>query len=113
VLKTGCATTRIEGSVLDGADGHYSRVIDAFNGGKLVIRDSTLAAGSGGGNGDLIGFGAERRQSLDVHEIDLRGGRTDCRTLPIWGHALHTWPDRVRVQRVSWQPEMNQGCRVQ
>jgi len=110
VLKTGCATTRVEGSVLDGGDGNYSRVIDAFNGGHLIVQDSTIAAGQTGGNGDLIGFGAEQRTPLSRHHIEVRGGTVDCRNLPIWGHALHTWPDRVRPGSVSWQPSRNLKC---
>ncbi len=112
LLKTGCATTRIEGSLLDGGQGNYSRVIDAFNGGRLIIRDSTLAAGQSGGNGDLIGFGAEKREPLSEHVVDLKAGTTDCRALPMWGHALHTWPGRVRVEQVTWEPTTNHGCRA-
>lgn len=112
VLKTGCATTRVEGSVLDGGEGNYSRVIDAFNGGRLIIRDSTIAAGRNGGNGDLIGFGAEARQPLAKNVVDLRAGITDCRALPGWGNALHTWPGRAPVDSVTWQPATNHGCRM-
>lgn len=113
VLKTGCATTRIENSVVAGGAGNYSRVIDAFNGGRLILRDSRLAAGESGGNGDLIGYGAEAREPLPEHRIEVRGGETDCRRLPAWGRALHAFPARVRLESLTWEPARNHGCRVE
>jgi hypothetical protein len=111
VLKTGCSETVIRDSRLDGGDGPYSRVIDAFNGGVLDIRDSALIAGPNGGNGDLIGFNGESRMELPRHTLAIRGGRVDCQGLPAWGYTLHTWADKPAPERIVWAPERNQGCR--
>jgi len=112
VLKTGCATTRILNSVLDGGDGNYSRVIDAFNGGELILRDSRITAGESGGNGDLIGYGAEGRADFPHHRIVVRGGTADCRQLPAWGHALHLFTQRTKPETVTWLPKENLKCIV-
>lgn len=109
VLKTGCATTRIEGSTITGGDGNYSRVIDAFNGGRLIIQDSTIAAGKSGGNGDLIGYGAEARTNLPENVINLRGGTTDCAALSAWGNTVNLFRG-ARPTSIIWQPAHNVDC---
>jgi hypothetical protein len=111
VLKTGCATTRIEASTITGGDGNYSRVIDAFNGGRLIVRDSTLAVGTSGGNGDLIGYGAEQRTALPEHVVDLRGGTTDCTALSGWGNTLHIFRN-LQPASVAWTPAQNRDCAI-
>lgn len=110
VLKTGCAYTRVEDSRLLGGDQDYSRLVDAFNGGVLEIRDSELTVGRDGGNGDLIGYGAEMRTRFEANRVVLTGGRLDCRRLRRRGHSLHTWDDRARPESVTWQPDEDAGC---
>jgi hypothetical protein len=62
----------LENVTLDETRGTGSRLIDAFNGGELVIRDSQLLAHPDDGNADVIGFRAEGRvdHTTDRVEID-------------------------------------------
>lgn len=109
-VKSGCAETRIEGSRLTGGPQSYSRLVDAFNGGVLAIRDSTLEVGPDGGNGDVIGFGAGMRERHAVNRVALIGGRMDCRGLPAYGKSLHTWDGHAQPDGVVWQPAQSVGC---
>ena len=110
VLKTGCARTRIENSTLAAGDRPYSRIVDAFNGGELEIRNSSLAAGRHGGNGDLIGYGAELRHRHPVNRVAVTAGQIDCKAPGTIAHLLHVWPDRVVPATVAWQPAQTRSC---
>jgi hypothetical protein len=110
VLKTGCATTRIVDSTLDGGARGYARLIDAFNGGALVIEDTDLVAGPAAASTALIGYGAEMRQRHSDNHVRVSGGRLDCRHLPIWGSSLRTWPVKLIPDAVTWAPGEARGC---
>lgn len=109
LLKSGCAVTRVEDSRIDGGDRAYSRLIDAFNGGRLEVRGSTLRVGAHGGNRDLIGYGAEMRQRHPVNTVELSGGAIDCSATWIV-NSLHVWPWKLSPSAVSWQPGEARGC---
>ena len=110
VVKTGCARTLIEDSTLAAGDRPYSRILDAFNGGELVIRNSRLAAGQHGGNGDLIGYGAEMRNRHPVNRVAVTAGQIDCKGPGKVANLLHVWPDRVAPTTVAWQPAQTRHC---
>lgn len=110
VLKSGARHTVIENSTLAGGARPYSRVIDAFNGGILEILQSHLVVGSQGGNGDMIGYGAEMRQRFDDNRVIIKGGSVDC-SAALTYNSLHVWPERLRPDSVIWEPETNSRCR--
>lgn len=110
VLKTGCASTRIVDSTLDGGARGYARLIDAFNGGRLVVADSRLIAGPDAASTAMIGYGAEMRQRHADNRVELSGGVMDCRHMPIWGSSLRTWPVQLIPDAVTWTPTDVRGC---
>lgn len=78
-LKTGASRTVLENVTLDETRGTGSRLIDAINGGELVIRDSRLVAHPNDGNGDVIGFDTERRVDHSTNSVSLDSTTTvDC-----------------------------------
>lgn len=108
-LKTGARKTVIESSVLEGGSRPYSRIIDAFNGGELVLRDTVLRAGSNGGNGDIIGFAAEERTRFEVNRVEMQGGVIDCRAGQTW-NIVHIWKDKVPADLTEFKPGEVLGC---
>ena len=68
-LKTGAAKTVLETVELDETRGTGSRLIDAFNGGELVIRESILKAHPNDGNAEVIGYATEGRVNHSVDRI--------------------------------------------
>lgn len=110
VLKSGCARTRVENSTLAGGAGPYSRIVDAFNGGALEIVDTQIVVGATGGNGDVIGYGAEGRANHPVNTVTLIGGRLDCRSDGRVFHTLHLWPDGVAPSAVRIEPAASLRC---
>ncbi|MBK1638408.1 hypothetical protein CKO24_04990 [Rhodothalassium salexigens DSM 2132] len=109
VLKTGMQRTVVENSDLAGGERAYSRVVDAFNGGVLILRDTDLTVGADGGNGDLIGYGGEMRTRFDDNRLVVDGGVLDCSAGRTY-HTVHTWPDRLRRPAMDWRPEAVVGC---
>ena len=78
LIKSGARRTTILGSRLDERDGHGSRVIDAYNGGRLVVRNSDIRADAGDGNRDVIGYDHEGRIAHSKNEIIMEGNTIDC-----------------------------------
>jgi len=109
VLKTGARETLIESSTIAGGDRRYSRVIDAFNGGRLVLRDTNLMIGSGRENAHLIAFGVEGREKFDRHEIIFEGGRVDC-SAAATRQVIRYWPEKTGPINVTWAPDAIKGC---
>ena len=83
LVKTGAAETVIVGSRLDETGGFGSRVIDAYNGGVLVIRDSRITARAGDGNHDVIGYDYEQRRDPAENRVAITGARIDCAGGPL------------------------------
>jgi len=83
LVKTGAAETVITDSRLDETGGFGSRVIDAYNGGVLVIRDSRITARAGDGNHDVIGYDYEQRRDHPENRIAITGSRIDCAGGPL------------------------------
>lgn len=109
VLKSGARRTVISNSRLAGGERPYSRLVDAFNGGTLLIRDSTLAVGPNGGNGDLIGFGGEIRQAFEDHEIVVQDSIFDCSAGWV-RNMIHLWPEKTGDVAIDWRPDQTIGC---
>lgn len=74
-VKSRAARTIIEDSVIASLDGVDSRLIDAPNGGEVVIRNSVLEKGPSSVNRNLIGFGLEGiahdRNSLTLDGVEI------------------------------------------
>jgi len=85
LIKTGAARTVIADSVFDETEGFGSRVVDAYNGGVVELRDSRIVAASGDGNHEVIGFGHERRRAHEKDAITIVGSRIDCAFGPLVG----------------------------
>ncbi|TQE99018.1 MAG: right-handed parallel beta-helix repeat-containing protein [Spiribacter salinus] len=83
LVKSGAARTVIERTTLDERGGFGSRVVDAYNGGELVIRDSTIIAAQQDGNAEVIGYDYEARREHARNRIELSGGRIDCAGGPL------------------------------
>ncbi len=111
VLKTGARHTLVENSTIAGGERPYSRVVDAFNGGVVEILQSRLIVGSNGGNGDMIGYGAEMRQTFDDNRVIIKGGSIDC-SAGLTYNSLHIWPERISPQSVLWEPDTSTRCRT-
>ena len=109
VLKSGAKRLVVEDTILAAGDRPYSRIIDAFNGGRLELRNVELVAGSTGGNGDVIGFGAEMRQKFQDNEIIMDGGRVDCHA-GLTRRLIHLWEDRTGPVKLDWHPQAVVGC---
>mgnify|MGYP006275985007 FL=1 len=77
-LKTGASRTRLENVTLDETRGKGSRLIDAFNGGVVEIRNSTMLGAQGDGNSDVIGFDYEARVAHTENRIDVENTTIDC-----------------------------------
>ncbi|CAK0756867.1 exported hypothetical protein [Azospirillaceae bacterium] len=58
-VKSRAARTVIENSLIASFDGHDSRLVDAPNGGELIITNSVFEKGERSSNYDVIGFGLE------------------------------------------------------
>ena len=109
VLKSGAARLVVENSELVAGSRAYSRIIDAFNGGRLELRNVTLVVGASGGNGDVIGFGAEMRQKFADNAITMSGGRIDCRGGPV-RRLVHLWEERTGPVSLDWHPGSVLDC---
>ncbi|MFQ5348526.1 MAG: hypothetical protein ACE5ED_11925, partial [Rhodothalassiaceae bacterium] len=109
VLKSGAKRLVVENSTLAAGAQPYSRIIDAFNGGRLELRDVTLVTGRNGGNGDVIGFGAEMREKFADNSITLQGGIIDCRSGPV-RRLVHLWQERTGPVSIDWHPGSVLGC---
>lgn len=77
-IKSGVAELVIEDSVIDSGTGRDSRLIDAYNGGRLIVRRSTLREGPRSANSDLIGFGGEMRRTFDDNTVVLEDNDVFC-----------------------------------
>lgn len=73
-IKTGARHTVIENTEIIGGRESYSRAIDAFAGGELIVRNSRIKQ-TRSGNYDMIAFAPERRRAwpADAHRILLEG----------------------------------------
>jgi len=78
LVKSGAEQTLIENSTLDETGGNGSRIIDAYNGGNVTIRDSKLIAARNDGNPTVIGYDYEARAEPKVNRIVIEGGSVDC-----------------------------------
>ncbi|TQE98976.1 MAG: hypothetical protein FKY71_11030 [Spiribacter salinus] len=83
LVKTGARRTLIEDSTMDERGGNGSRMIDAYNGGELVVRNSTLNAAQGDGNPDVIGYDYEARIEHSENRVVILGGRINCASGPL------------------------------
>jgi hypothetical protein len=78
-LKTGAAKTVLDNVELDETRGTGSRLIDTFNGGELIIRDSRLKAHPYDGNAEVIGYATEGRVNHAVDRLVIdRDTQIDC-----------------------------------
>ncbi len=77
LVKSGAARTVILDSTLDERGGDGSRLIDAFNGGEVIVRGSKLL-NARHGNSDLIGYDYEARIDHPVNRIVLDNVEADC-----------------------------------
>ena len=72
-IKTRAATTTIAHSVIASLNGVDSRLIDAPNGGVLIVTDSVLLEGPNTSNSDVIGFALEpARPQHQVNRVVIR-----------------------------------------
>jgi len=78
LIKSGASRTVIENSTLDERVGKGSRLIDAYNGGVLVLRNTTLE-NAPGGNSNVIGYDFEGRADHRVNRIVLEAVTARCR----------------------------------
>lgn len=78
LIKSGGRLIVIEDSLLDERGGNGSRVIDAFNGGEIVIRGTSIHAAAADGNSNVIGFDFEGRSAHQAARITLERTRVDC-----------------------------------
>ena len=85
-IKTGMARVVIEDSVIDSQDCSDSRLIDAFNGGELIVLRSSLIEGTASANPDLIGYNYEARISYPINRIEIRDSAVTCQ---VTGYALN------------------------
>jgi hypothetical protein len=67
-IKTRAHTSKIVRSVIASLNGQDSRLIDASNGGNLIVEGSVLAQGPNSSNADMIGFALEARQQAPVSD---------------------------------------------
>ena len=77
-VKSGARETILERVVIDGTGGFMSRNVDAYNGGILHIRDSTLVKAPSDANNQIIGYDYEGRADFAVNEIVVENSRIDC-----------------------------------
>jgi hypothetical protein len=80
--KSSCAKRRTAARTLDGGRRGYVRMIDAFNGGYVVISDSIPIAGSAGASSVLIGYGAKMREPDADTRVRFAGAVLHCHHLP-------------------------------
>lgn len=78
LIKSGGRLIVIEDSLLDERGGNGSRVIDAFNGGEIVISGTQIHAAADDGNSNVIGFDFEGRNAHQAARITLERTRVDC-----------------------------------
>jgi hypothetical protein len=74
-LKTRAAKTIIDGSVLATLDGFDSRLLDASNGGEVVIQNSVLQKSGSSDNPDLVGYAFEGLTPGITHSLTLVNSR--------------------------------------
>lgn len=77
-IKSGARRLVLDNVVIDGAGGKMSRNIDAYNGGELVIENSTLRKDPSDANQEIIGYDYESRVEHKVNRIVLRNNVFDC-----------------------------------
>lgn len=77
-IKTGARLTLIEDTTIDSEDCVDSRAIDAFNGGELIIRRSTLVEGVNSENRQIIGYNWERRAQFPVNRVEITDSAFVC-----------------------------------
>lgn len=77
LVKSGAPRLEIVSSTLDETNGNGSRLIDAYNGGVLILRDVTLI-NARGGNRNLIGFDYGARIDHPANEIRLENVSAAC-----------------------------------
>jgi hypothetical protein len=93
-LKTGASRTVLEGVTLDETRGTGSRLIDALNGGDLVIQNTQLVAHPNDGNADVIGFDTEARVEHSTNSVLLDAGtHVNC----AGGRLVKNPPENITV----------------
>ena len=71
-LKVSARSVLIEDSMIAALDGHNSRGVDLFGGGKLIIRNSIIQQGPNSENTDMIALAMEpSRQQKGEHSVLL------------------------------------------
>ncbi|MCK9607151.1 MAG: right-handed parallel beta-helix repeat-containing protein [Methylomonas sp.] len=71
LLKSGARVLTVEDSILAALNGHNSRVLDAFAGGKIILRRNVLQQGPQSDNSDMIGLALESRLLPDGHSFRM------------------------------------------
>lgn len=77
LIKSGAAETLIVNSTLDEIGGEGSRIVDVFNGGELIIRETEIR-NARGGNTEVIGYDYEGRAEHPVNRIQLERLTGSC-----------------------------------
>lgn len=103
LVKTGAVRTVISNSHLDETGGQGSRIVDAYNGGEVTIRDSRITARRGDGNRDVVGYDYEARRGTGTNRIEIRGSQIDCAGGPLiaGGGSLDAAAVTLRDNRVA------------
>ena len=88
-IKSGARVLIIEDSVIDSQDCEDSRLIDAYNGGEVIIRRSRLVQGPRSSNWDLIGFNNAQRVKWTRHRLEVVDSTIECQSK---GRLIHGKP---------------------
>lgn len=78
LVKSGAAELVIRNSRFDETGGRGSRVIDAYNGGRIEIYNTAISAAPDDGNMTVIGYDYEARARHTDNAIVIEGGSVDC-----------------------------------
>lgn len=102
VIKTGAHTTLIENTRILSSDKSYSRAIDAFAGGVLLLGNVRIEHGPDA-NSDIIGFGAEMRRRRDKVNNRVLFSNVSVKCLRRNGcYLIQTWlPEKISTDGVS------------
>jgi hypothetical protein len=77
-IKSGAKKTVLDNVVINGKGGEMSRNLDIYNGGELIIRNSTLIKADSDTNNEIIGYDYEARANYPVNRIYLMNNTFDC-----------------------------------
>lgn len=102
VIKTGAHTTLIENTRILGSAKSYSRAIDAFAGGVLLLGNVRIEHGPDA-NGDIIGFGAEMQRRRNKVQNRVLFSNVSVKCLRRNGcQFIQTWlPGSISTSGVS------------